>query len=174
MHWGDGARSSQLDTATFLRHAWTAPGTYKVFMTSGCSGSQGSLSADTSNRLTLTIADSAQPGKVRTVSGPRMASETWSPDTLYQIVGKTVFEAQTTLTILPGTKVFIANDADYLQILGGLHAVGTEADSIRFEGEPPGAHALERPHHLQFRWQLQGGTPFRISLLSSRLIVCGI
>jgi hypothetical protein len=103
-------------------------------MTSGCSGSQGSLKADTSNRVTVIIADSANPGKVRTLSGPRMASETWYPDTLYQIVGKTVFEVQTTLTILPGTKVVIANDADYLQILGGLSVVGTATDSIRFEG----------------------------------------
>ncbi|MEO6097871.1 MAG: cadherin-like beta sandwich domain-containing protein [Fibrobacteria bacterium] len=148
IEWGDGTKSTYGDrfpsgNLPWGTHIWNTPGTHVVKAIAYCSNDFINLPADTSAPITVQISDPASGGKMRAITGSRFNSETWSPDTLYQITGNTIFDAAATLTILPGTKVLFANAALTLGIYGGLSAIGTASDSVVFEGG--GA--------LQVRWQ---------------------
>lgn len=112
-----------------IHRAFTAAGTYSIKVRSFCNSDTSAWSPP----FPITIYDPAGNGKIRQITGPRSVSETWYPDTTYLITGKTLFEKGTTLTIQPGTRIVFPDTANYLMILGDLYAVGTAADSIRFD-----------------------------------------
>jgi hypothetical protein len=151
IEWGDGQWQQQggdfglPGPHPFGTHVWGAPGAFTVKAVNFCYNTYLALPGDTSAPILVQIRDTTNGGKVRAVSGPRMASETWSPDTLYKVAGNTLFETGTTLTILPGTTVlFPARPTPYyIAIHGGLSAVGTASDSIRFDG----------PGSVRIKWQ---------------------
>lgn len=138
--------------ATPASHAWAAPGTYPVKFRTSCHGFlNDSLIAqsDWSEPLLVTaVSDTSSQHPLRRVSGYRPLSETWHPDTTYVITGHTRFDTTATLTILPGTRVQFLSDTTYLNV-AKISAVGTPADSIRFEvGE------------VRVQWNRYGGQTF--------------
>jgi len=112
-----------------IHRAYKAAGTFAIKVRSFCNFDTSAWSPPSP----ITIYDTAASAKVRLITGPHSVSETWYKDTTYLITGKTLFEKAATLTIQPGTHVSFTDTGNYLQILGGLSAVGTATDSIRFD-----------------------------------------
>jgi hypothetical protein len=112
-----------------IRRAYHAEGTYAIKVRSFCNYDTSAWSPP----FPIAIYEPTGNGKIKQISGPRSVSETWYKDTTYLITGKTLFEKATTLTIQPGTHIVFPDTANYLMILGGLSAVGTATDSIRFD-----------------------------------------
>ena len=145
---GDGASGY----ATPAAHAWAATGTYPVKFRTSCHGfTNDSLIAksDWSEPFVVTVvSDTSSQHPLRQVSGYRPQSETWHPETTYVVTGHTRFDSAATLTILPGTRVQFLSDTTYLSV-AKISAVGTPADSIRFEvGE------------VRIQWARNGGLTY--------------
>lgn len=134
--WGDGTTTTAMVSNT-PRHSFAQPGTYAVKARLFCEGDPADSKSipgygpwSAAKSVVIRPTDTRPR---RNVSGPRSASETWSPETTYVVTANTLFEEATTLTILPGTRVVFSPVNRYLLIQGRLAAVGTAKDSIRFE-----------------------------------------
>lgn len=86
--------------------------------------------------LLLTLGFMPRPGEAQTViSGPNILTSTWSPaGSPYIVTANCTVPSGQTLTILPGTTVWMGNGTS-LTGNGVISAVGTAAQPIRFE--PP-------------------------------------
>jgi len=86
----------------------------------------------TAYSLLLISALASLAGAATNVSGPITSDTVWTKaNQPYRVAGAITVNSGATLTIQPGVDVLFDADVQFV-VQGALHAVGTEADSIRF------------------------------------------